>query len=54
MNGGKKNSTMDEAYKKCMAKQYGYLFIDLTQSQHDSFRIRDNIFPENCIIYVKE
>jgi len=28
MNGGKKNSTMDEAYKKCMAKQYGYLFID--------------------------
>jgi len=54
MNGGKKNEAMDEAYKECMSKPYGYLFIDLTQSQDDLFRIRNNVFPEGASVFVND
>jgi len=51
MNRGKKNDVLEEAYKDCMKKRYGYVFIDCSQHQNDKYRIRDNIFPENCIVY---
>ena len=54
MNGGKKNEALDEAYKESMLKPYGYLFIDLTQTQNNNFRIRNNIFPEDCDIFVND
>jgi len=54
MSGGKKNIVMDSAYKDVMTKPYGYLFIDLSQSQNDNFRIRDSIFPENCIVFANK
>jgi len=51
MNGGRNNQQLAEAYKKCMEKPYGYIFIDLTQEQNDLYRIRDSVFPENCTFY---
>ena len=51
MNSGMKNHLMNYAYKESMSKPYGYLFIDLTQEQHDDYRIRDNLFPEQCTIF---
>jgi len=52
MNGNQKNEAMDRAYKDTMMKPYGHLFIDLTQTQNDKLRIRDNVFPENCKVYI--
>jgi hypothetical protein len=54
MNGGKKNRVLDYAYKECMKKPFGYLFIDLGQLQDDRYRYRDSIFPEDCSIFVEE
>jgi hypothetical protein len=54
MNGGMKNFVMDEAYKDCMKKPYGYLFIDCSQNQNDNYRLRNSIFPENCTVYSKK
>jgi Poxvirus A32 protein len=53
MNGGKNNVVLDDAYKDCMKKPYGYVFIDATQQQNDKYRIRDNIFPEDCTVFTK-
>jgi len=52
MNGGKKNAVMESAFKECMAKPYGYLFVDLSQEQNDLFRFRNNIFPDECTVFV--
>ena len=52
MNGGKKNSVVEYAFKDVMSKPYAYLVIDLSQTLNDKFRIRDSLFPENCTIYV--
>jgi hypothetical protein len=54
MNGGRKNELMTTAYKKCISKQYGYLVIDLTQTQDDRYRLRSSIFPEDCIIFTNK
>lgn len=44
---------LEEAYADATSKPHGYLFIDLKQSTHDSFRIRANIFPlESMSVYV--
>jgi len=51
MNRGKKHNVLEEAYKDCMKRKYGYVFIDCSQHQNDKYRIRDNLFPENCIVY---
>jgi len=54
MNGGKKNEVLEAAYKDCMGKSYGYVFIDCSQYQNDNYRIRDSLFPENCTVYSKK
>ena len=54
MNGGKKNPTMDAAYREVMTRKYGYLVIDLTQEQNDNYRLRDCIFPEDCTVFVEK
>lgn len=54
MNGGKKNIVLEEAYADCMKKPYGYVFIDTTQQQNDKYRIRDNLFPEDCTVYTSK
>ena len=54
MNGGKKNQVMETAYKECMSKPYGYLFVDCSQNQNDKYRFRNNLFPENCIVYSED
>jgi hypothetical protein len=54
MNSGLKNELMTTAYKKCISKQYGYLVIDLTQTQDDRFRLRSSMFPEDCIIFTSK
>jgi len=54
MNRGKKNEVLEEAYRDCMKKKYGYVFIDCSQHQNDRYRIRDNIFPENCTVYAQK
>ena len=51
MNGGRNNEQLATAYKLCMSKPYGYIFIDLTQNQNDLYRIRDSVFPENTTIF---
>jgi hypothetical protein len=48
----KKNAVMESAFKKCMAKPNGYLFVDLSQEQNDLFRFRNNIFPDECTVFV--
>jgi hypothetical protein len=53
MNAGRKNFVMDDAYAQCMKIPYGYLFIDCTQNQNDNYRLRNSIFPENCIVFTK-
>jgi Poxvirus A32 protein/Zinc finger, C2H2 type len=53
MNGGKNYVVLDDAYKDCMKKPYGYVFIDATQQQNDKYRIRDNIFPDDCTVFTK-
>jgi hypothetical protein len=52
MNGGKRNVVMEIAFKECMSKPYGYLFVDLSQEQNDLYRLRDSIFPEACTLFV--
>jgi hypothetical protein len=54
MNGGRKNVVLDDAYKDCMQKPYGYIFIDLKQTQNDLYRVRNNIFPEDCTVYSRK
>jgi hypothetical protein len=54
MNGGRKNVVLDEAYKDCMETPYGYIFIDLKQTQNDKYRIRNKIFPEDCTVYTSK
>jgi len=53
MNRGKKNEVLEEAYKDCMKKPYGYVFIDCSQHQNDKYRISYSIFSEDCIIYAE-
>jgi hypothetical protein len=53
MNGGKKNTALESAYKDSSSKPYGYIFIDCSQQQNDKYRIRDNIFPEFCTLYTE-
>jgi Poxvirus A32 protein len=54
MNGGKKNHVLELAYKECMEKPYGYVFVDVSQHQNDKYRIRNCIFPENCTVYTNK
>jgi DNA polymerase III delta prime subunit len=46
---------LQEAYKDATSKAFGYLLLDLTQTQQEEYRFRSNIFsfdnPQN-IIYV--
>jgi hypothetical protein len=49
-NGGKRNKLMENAYAECMTKPYGYIVIDLSQSQDDRYRLRDSLFPEETTI----
>jgi len=35
LNGGKKNVALEEAHKDCMAKAYGYMFIDCIHHQNN-------------------
>jgi hypothetical protein len=46
---------IQEAYQNATSKPFGYLLFDLTQTQHDAYRFRSNIFsfdtPQN-IIYI--
>jgi len=51
MNGGKTNKVLEYAYNEIMRKPHGYLVIDLSMQQNDSFRYRDSLFPEDCTIY---
>jgi DNA polymerase III delta prime subunit len=48
---------IQEAYQDATSKPFGYLLFDLTQTQHDAYRFRSNIFsfdnPQN-IIYVSK
>ena len=54
MNCGKKYQLLEEAYKNCISKPHGYVFIDCSQTQNENYRIRSNLFPdENCIIFTK-
>jgi len=54
MNGGKKNEVLEEAYKDCLSKPYGYIFVDCSQHQNEKYRIRSCLFPENCTVYCKK
>jgi hypothetical protein len=36
---------IQEAYKDATSNPFGYLLFDLTQTQHDAYRFRSNIFP---------
>lgn len=54
LNSGRKFTVLEAAYNECLSDQYGYLFIDLSNEQlQNSCRIRQGIFPENCIIYMQ-
>lgn len=46
-------SFFSDAYKKAVLdKEYGYLFVDLTPTTEEKYRLRTKIFPgENTIIY---
>ena len=48
---GKQNKSLEECYRNVLNAKYGHIFIDLHMSQNDSYRIRDSIFPEKCVIY---
>ena len=55
MNGGKKNVYFEDAWNHAVARQWGYLFVDLTQQTPDDLRLRNNIFPtRNTVIYQKK
>lgn len=55
MNCNKQNHYMDQAYKCCMQKPHGYIFIDLTQDANDDMRLRDSVFPDiGTTVFVKE
>lgn len=54
LNGGRKNEVMETAYRDCMIKKYGYIFIDCSHHQNDNYRIRDCVFPDNCIVYTNK
>jgi GTPase SAR1 family protein len=43
-----------DSYKKATSKPYGYLFVDLTQTTPDQFRLRADIFNESETIYIKD
>ena len=52
---GSKCECLEEAYRDCCSKPHSYVFIDLSQKQDDSLRIRDDIFADNgCKIYIKK
>ncbi|OXA39344.1 putative DNA polymerase [Folsomia candida] len=53
MNGGKNNPVLQCAFEDVMKKPYGYLVIDLSQTQDERFRFRSSLFEEDCIIYTK-
>ena len=41
----KNSEAMMQGYKDATGKPYGYLFVDLTQSMDDRYRLRTKIFP---------
>lgn len=53
MNGNKNNIPLNEAYADAMKKPYGYVVIDLSQTQNDMYRYRSSLFAEDCTVYVK-
>jgi hypothetical protein len=52
MAGGRSNPVLRYAYEDAINKPYGYLVIDLSQTQDDKYRFRSSLFPEDCIVYV--
>ena len=42
------------AHKQCTSRPFGYTFVDLRPGQNDNLRIRNNIFPNDCIVYSKK
>ena len=45
---------IEEAYKDCMTKQYGYLLLDLSpHNTNEELRLKTNIFPgEDTVVYL--
>lgn len=54
MNCGKRNATLEYAWKDVMKQKYGYLVIDYDQNQNDKCRFRSSVFPEEMIVYVSD
>lgn len=51
MNGGKNHPVLQFAFDDVMKKPYGYLVIDLRQTQDERYRFRSSLFPEDCTVY---
>jgi len=46
------SSYLIEAYKQCIKKPRGYIFIDMHGDQNNNFRLRSNVFDtEDCLIF---
>jgi hypothetical protein len=54
MNAGKNFECLNLAYNDCCKMPYGYILIDFSQNQNDACRIRNSMFPEDCVVYANK